>query len=364
MYNQYKIFFNAPCAEGRFPSDMKKLLAVLLIGCLFVTGGCLRKKQGNEDLEVVDMESLTTAQAEPVVLPDPVPQTTAPPETTTDAPETTTARSETTTDASETTAPSESTTAAPETTTAAPETTTAAPTTAAQKLSYPISYEDGGVRITIDKRTYLGTCCYIAHVQASDYGRIKTGVSQGGYGGADLPSAFGSSHNAMLVINGDYAEGDGKGVLRSGRIYGSGSALPDAAYSQKTGVLLPGNGATLSEMSAMGYTDSFGFGADPLVVDGVSVYHRKDGGKKTQRTLIGCTDTPGELYLVVTEGRYSDGTSPGLQYYEGGDLMESLGCKFAIALDGGNSSSMVWNGQVLDRNKDQKVSGFLYVTRP
>ncbi|MBQ6020515.1 MAG: phosphodiester glycosidase family protein [Clostridia bacterium] len=231
-------------------------------------------------------------------------------------------------------------------------------------IVFPIRYRDDGVEITIEKERYLGTCCYIAHIRLSDFSRLKTGMAKDGYGKKERPARFAEERGCLLTVNGDYSEGVKKGVLRGGAIFRDETAVVDGAYSQITGLLTEAKGATLSELAARGYTDSFGFGAGVLVQDGKSVYFRKDGGKKAQRTLIGTTGEPGDIYIVVTEGRYSDGTSPGLQYFEAGDLLESLGCTYGVALDGGASSSMVWNGIVLDHNRSRKVTGFVYVTDP
>ena len=288
------------------------------------------------------------------------PSTTAPP--TTVPPNTAPATTAPPTTAPPTTAPP--TTAPPTTAPPVPE----PPATEARQQwdgsSFPIRYEDGGVKITIEKKWYLDTCCYIAHVQISDHARLKTGMANDSYGSSESTVSFASGYNCLLAVNGDYAEGDGKGVLRKGVIYGSASYVPDAVYSQSTGRLTAADGATLKELRAAGYTDSFGFGASALVSDGISVYLRKDGGKMTQRTLLGTTGVPGDIYIVVTEGRGSDGVSRGLQYYEAGDLLESLGCSYGIALDGGESSAMVWNGQMLNSNIRQKVTGFVYITKP
>ena len=227
----------------------------------------------------------------------------------------------------------------------------------------PIYYEDAGLKITVTRQWYVGAWCYIAHVQMSDYSRLKTGMARDAYGYDELPASFAARHDCLLAVNGDYAEGDRKSVLRAGNIYGFRTGVVQAVYSQRTGEFASGNGATLSELVGMGYTDSFGFGASDLVVDSQSVYLRKDGGKSTQRTLIGTTGNPGDMYIVVTEGRYTDGVSRGLQYFEAGDLLQSLGCSYGVALDGGMCSAMVWDGRVLNQNPPQKTTGFVYITK-
>lgn len=368
---------------------MKKRIAALtaILATLCLLADCGRPENGvSRNINVNGAENLT-AEATPedgsaeAVTGIPAPaetvekRTTSPSTTAASTTQPTTALPKTTTPTTAVTTTTIPSTAAP---TTAPPTTTAqtraaqttmAPTTtvpapSSGELSYPIRYDDNGVKITIEKQWYLGTCCYIAHVQLSDYSRLKTGLAEDNYGSDELPAAFAASHNGLLTINGDYAEGDGKGVLRRGTIYGSAGQIPDAAYSQESGRFTAADGATIAALAEAGYTESFGFGAPVLVRDGKSIYGRKDGGKSTQRTLIGTTGEPGDIYLVVTEGRYTDGASRGLQYYEAGDLLESLGCDYGIALDGGGSSTMVWNGQKLNENIRQEVTGFVYVTGP
>ena len=230
--------------------------------------------------------------------------------------------------------------------------------------SFPIVYEDSGVKINIEKKWYNDTWCYVAHVRMTDYSRLKTGLANGSYGSSQRPASFAAEHGCLLTVNGDYAEGDRKSVLRRGVIYNADKEFARGVYSQNSGRLTEVFGESLNDLAGRGYTESFGFNAGTLVRDGVSIYLRKDGGKSAQRTLIGTTGEPGDIYIVVTEGRYTDGVSRGLQYYEAGDLLESLGCSFGFALDGGGSSAMVWNGRILTKTDEQKTTGFVYVTRP
>ena len=231
-------------------------------------------------------------------------------------------------------------------------------------VSYPIRYSDGGISITVDRQWYLGAWCYIAHIRMTDYTRLKTAMARDRYGASEKISSFVSRNDCLLAVNGDYAEGNGKGVIRNGVVFRDGISTARALYSQKTGRLTASEKKLFSELARLGYTDSFEFSTTELVVDSKSIYLRKDGGKSTQRTLIGTTGVPGEIYLVVTEGKYSDGVSRGLQYWEAGDLLESLGCTLGIALDGGGSSAMVWNGRILNAYNDvREITGFVYVNK-
>ena len=227
---------------------------------------------------------------------------------------------------------------------------------------FPIRYADDTLELTVTKEWYVGAWCYIAHIRTSDYSRFGTDIAAGGYGSRETVSSFQKRCGSVLTVNGDYAEGYSLGVIRGGRVYRDGHCTAQAIYSQRTGLFCgERNDMTLSELAAQGYTDTFEFTPAQLVVDGVSVYGRKDGGKSAQRTLIGWGDAPGDIYLIVTEGRYSDGVSRGLQYYEAGDLIASLGCRSGLALDGGGSSEMMFMGRILNSVSERRVTGFIYV---
>ena len=111
---------------------------------------------------------------------------------------------------------------------------------------------------------------------------------------------------------------------------------------------------------------SFGPG---LVVDGqISVVKGQEVGKamaSNPRTAIGIID---ELHyvFVVSDGRTGD--SEGLSLYELAEFMQSLGVEKAYNLDGGGSSTMVFNGKVINNPttngrsvKERSVSDIVYI---
>ncbi len=71
------------------------------------------------------------------------------------------------------------------------------------------------------------------------------------------------------------------------------------------------------------------------------------------RTAVGI-DARGNWIFVVVDGR-QPGRSIGMDLYELTDLMLSLGCRYAINLDGGGSTTMYLNGSVVNSPSD--VSG-------
>ena len=83
------------------------------------------------------------------------------------------------------------------------------------------------------------------------------------------------------------------------------------------------------------------------------------------RTAIGEIDA-GHYLLVVTDGRTSQ--SAGLSLQELAEVMQSLGAKVAYNLDGGGSSTMVFQGRVVNQPttngrsiQERGVSDIVYI---
>jgi exopolysaccharide biosynthesis protein len=105
-----------------------------------------------------------------------------------------------------------------------------------------------------------------------------------------------------------------------------------------------------------------------LIKDGeVSVTSRSEVSKSTlsnPRTAIGMIDTLHYIF-VVSDGRTSQ--SAGLSLLELAEVMQEYGCTEAYNLDGGGSSTMVFNGEVINNPTDghsygeRKVSDIIYI---
>ena len=77
-----------------------------------------------------------------------------------------------------------------------------------------------------------------------------------------------------------------------------------------------------------------------------SAQHLNSIGGRNPRTAIGYTKD-NDLIMVAVDGR--EGSSVGMTLSELGYLMKSLGCVNAINLDGGGSTVMYVNGQIVNR---------------
>lgn len=242
------------------------------------------------------------------------------------------------------------------------------------EIQYPIEYSDETCTITITKEWYENAWCYIAHLQFTDYTRFGTACANGKYdNGYETTSHAAERLGAIFAVNGCYsAPYLNYSVVRSGTIWNGAdrNCWLSAVYSSNNGLFLsawesggtPGiSGKNLSQLVEQGLvTDSFCFGP-PILTNGNAPTSSGDASR-AQRTFIGTNGKPGDLWIVVSEGRYVDGESAGLTYNQCARLLLERGCAFGICLDGGGSSTMVFQGEVLNSVKDNEraVVDFVY----
>jgi uncharacterized protein YgiM (DUF1202 family) len=247
-------------------------------------------------------------------------------------------------------------------------------TTKPVSMNYPIHYSDSTCTITIYKEWYKNAYVYAAHIQFTDYRRFGTACANGKYNnGYETTSHAAKRLGAIFAVNGCYSSPNlDYTVVRSGKIWnGSGRATfwCPAIYSFNNGKFLcaydsnptPGiSGGQIDELVTSGLvTDTFCFGP-PSLANGKVL--GKNGGARAQRTFIGTNGNAGDLWVCVSDGRYNDGKSAGLTGYEAAKYLQTKGCTFGVHLDGGGSSTMVWNGKVLNaaRGNQRSVVDFVY----
>ena len=234
-------------------------------------------------------------------------------------------------------------------------------------------YSDNEVGITVKEYTVNNTKVYVADVTAESAESIKTAFADDTYGKnvTDTTSSIASSHDAVLAINGDYYGAQESGyVIRNGIVYRSESDGEDilCIYADGSMKVVDPSTATADELVAQGVWQAFSFGPG-LVEDGaISVSEDDEVGKamaSNPRTAIGIT-SDGHYLFVVSDGRTDE--SEGLSLYELADFMQSLGAETAYNLDGGGSSTMYFNGEVINNptttgnsSKERSVSDIVYI---
>lgn len=253
--------------------------------------------------------------------------------------------------------------------------TTESTSAAASAVISENSYSDGNITITITEYREYDTSIYVADVTVSDASYLKTAFAQATYGKnvTETTSTIASESNAILAINGDFYGAQNSGyVIRNGVIYRdtvSDSSQEDLViYADGTFDIITEGSISADELLANGAVQVLSFGPG-LIEDGqITVTADEEVGKamtSNPRTAIGQISDL-HYVLVVSDGRTDE--SAGLSLSELAEFMQGLGVTTAYNLDGGGSSTMVFNGTVVnnpttDGNsiKERKVSDIVCI---
>ena len=239
------------------------------------------------------------------------------------------------------------------------------------------SYSDGKVSINYKEYTVNGTTIHVAEVSAGSASYLKTAFAQGSYGKnvTATTSDIADSVDAILAINGDYYGAREKGyVIRNGKIYRN-TASDDAEdlviYEDGSFGIINESEITAEQLLAKGAVQTLSFGPALIENGKVSVDSDDEVGRamaSNPRTAIGIK-SDGTYLFVVSDGRTDE--SEGLSLLELAQFMQSLGAETAYNLDGGGSSTMVFNGSVVNTptgggigngsGSERKVSDIVYI---
>ena len=234
------------------------------------------------------------------------------------------------------------------------------------------SYIDDNIKITINEYRENDTTIYVADVEVSDSSYLQTAFANDTYGKniVDETSSIASGVGAILAINGDFYGVQRQGfVLKNGKIYRSTSNSNEDLVIYKNGdwEFINEENTDLEKLLDNGAYNVLSFGPG-LINNGnilVSVNDEVDKAMKNNpRTAIGKI-SDNHYVFVVSDGRTSEST--GLTLYELATFMKSLGCEMAYNLDGGGSSTMYFNGKVINNPtsgrsiKERSVSDIVYI---
>jgi exopolysaccharide biosynthesis protein len=252
---------------------------------------------------------------------------------------------------------------------------------ATQGTSTADSYTSASTALTIEKVTTgtgSDTVSYVvADITAGDATMVRSAFAKDSFGTniIDYPSSIAAAKNAVLAINGDYY-----GFRETGIVVRNGVAYRDKGARQGLALYRDGSASLYDETATTAaalidggvfHTLSFGPGmvADGRVVAGIdSVEIDTNFGNHSiqgtqPRTGIGMIE-PGHFLWIVVDGR-SSGYSRGVTLPEFAQLFVDRGARLAYNLDGGGSSTMVFNDALvnnpLGRGKERGTSDILYV---
>lgn len=236
------------------------------------------------------------------------------------------------------------------------------------------SYQDENIKIYIETVRKYDSNIYIADIQVSDPSYLKTALANNTYGRniTATTSDMAEDNKAIFAINGDYyGFRDGGYVLRNGVEYRetARSGDNDALVIDKDGNLsvVQEGEVSLDSLADKGAWQVLSFGPG-LVVDGKIVVNSSSevGQAKSSnpRTAIGQISDL-HYIVIVSDGRTNE--SAGLSLLQLAQEFEERGCTVAYNLDGGGSSTMYFNGEVVNNPTsgksigERKVSDIVYI---
>lgn len=218
---------------------------------------------------------------------------------------------------------------------------------------------------------------YVADVVLDDATALQSAFAENSFGEniTETTSAIAEANNAVFAINGDYYGFRDTGiVIRNGVVFRDEGARQGLAFYRDGTVKVYDETATTAEqLVADGVWNTLSFGPS-LLDNGEAAEGIEDvevdtnfGNHSIQgeqpRTAVGIIDA-NHLVFVVVDGR-SPGYSAGVTLTGLAEIMQGLGATTAYNLDGGGSSTMYFNGSLVNNplgaNKERGTSDILYI---
>ncbi|MDR0326563.1 MAG: phosphodiester glycosidase family protein [Oscillospiraceae bacterium] len=236
------------------------------------------------------------------------------------------------------------------------------------------TYVDDNIELTIEQFEGEGGSFFVAEVKLSSVNYLRTALHKGQLGkNITAPtSEIAEDNNALFAISGDYAGYNERGVIaRNGQIlrvapregqyglvvdiYGDFLMIPEIELTEEK----------LREVNAL---HCFSLGPT-LVVDGeINISVSNVSVKRNPRTAIG-QKGPLHYIFIVTNGRSNEIRS-GMLFPELAEELLKRGCTMAYNLDGGGTSTIWYDGEVINTPstngvdlKERNISDIVYIPR-
>ena len=258
---------------------------------------------------------------------------------------------------------------------------TASTTSTTTPVVTDTTYSSSNTGITISTVT-TGTGAdtvtyYVADVTLSDATTLRSAFAQNEFGTniTENTSDIATDNDAIFAINGDYYGFRDTGiVIRNGVVYRDSPAREGLAfYTDGTVKVYDETTTTAAQLLADGVWNTLSFGPAivengqiPAGIEDVEVdtnvgNHSIQG--EQPRTAVGVIDE-NHLVFVVVDGR-SSGYSKGVTMTGMAEIMKGLGATTAYNIDGGGSSTMYFDGSLvnnpLGKGQERGTSDILYI---
>lgn len=238
------------------------------------------------------------------------------------------------------------------------------------------SYTDDNITINIETIEKYDTQIYIADIQLSNVVYLKSAFAKDTFGRniKEKASTMAENNDAILAINGDYYGFRDDGfVLRNGTLYRNTARDKDddeafVIYKDGSCEVVNENDSNAENLLENGAVQIYSFGPS-LVLNGKIVVNKNTEVDQSMasnpRTAI-CMIEPLHYLFVVSDGRTSE--SAGISLYELATILEDYNCEIAYNFDGGGSSVMWFNGEVINnpttngkKIEERTISDIVYI---
>lgn len=236
------------------------------------------------------------------------------------------------------------------------------------------SYSDKNIQITVTEYREEDTNVYVADITLSSPEYLQTALARNAYGKnvTAKTSETAESVHAILAINGDYYGAQEAGyVIRGGVLYRDTAQEGQedlVLYEDGTMGIISEDQVSAEELLENGAKEVLSFGPALITQGEIAVEEDDEVGKamaSNPRTAIGVIDDLHYVF-VVADGRTEE--SEGLSLLELAEFMDTLGVTTAYNLDGGGSSTMYFNGALVNQPttngktiEERSVSDIVYI---
>lgn len=232
-------------------------------------------------------------------------------------------------------------------------------------------YYDETILVLTWKQLMDGTVYTISEVKIADASQFRRFVADGEYGSYSkyYPSEMATSVNAVMATNADFYIYWGGGiVVYDGKLMRHNGYAVDSCFIDRNGDLLMTHIGQMTRKEDMekfvednGIRFSLAFGPilieDGEIVDIKFPYPVGEGNMHDTRMALCQRDTLHYMLVTSTEqppyGRCQN-------WWEFAKNLKILGCEKAYNLDGGQSATVVMDGQVINHVKQRQTSDIIY----
>lgn len=238
------------------------------------------------------------------------------------------------------------------------------------------SFDDNNIHVKLKQERIADTDVYFVDIQLNSIQYLKAAFAKNTYGRNinEPTSKIAEEHGAIVAINGDfYGFRDYGYVIRNGVLYRSNykndTEQVFAIYDDGRCETFLSKDISAQQLMDNGAIQMLSFGP-ALVENGVVTVQESDPDDletiagRNPRTAIGMIE-PLHYVFVVVDGRTRE--SVGYTFYELANVMLDYGCIEAYNLDGGGSSTLYFNGKVINTPTDgitvgeREVSDIVYI---